>query len=586
MWKGSRMTDLGLLYPVTIFLLAAAMIAVVPRSWIGWVSLLAPIMSAIVTFSAWLTPSLMIGASLELSAMDYKLIPVEVDALGLLMVALFHGAALTGALFAHTIKDRLQHSAMLAYFAGGIGAVMAGDWISFFVFFEIIALAGAGLVFARRTEASMQAGVRYLLFQIAAGVTLLTGILWQGAVTDQWAIAELTLDPKTPYAFLFLFAFGLKAGFPLLHLWLVDAYPKASPTGLAVLVAVTTKVGIVGLLKTFPGESWLVPIGLLMALWPVGYVLSENNLRRVLAYSMMVQLGLMVMAIGVGTPLALDGVSWHIVMDVSFKMVFFMAFAIVLTHLGTNQVDQLSGLAKPLPVVAICVAVAALANVAMPLTGGFISKKMMLGAIDASTLPHAVYWMALSLSVLGLLYAWIRLTWRVFFSAVQSNMSLPHRIKLPWSQCLALLIPVVVLVVTGFVPSLIEGFRPFESEEHVFTLKTVTAQLALLGGGFVVYRGLRRIGWGLPRKSVERLWDADLIYRWVFITLPRAMVRVGSAFQSSATKPIRGMVQWVSHPKWPLQHLGQSWPIGAMALWVAVIFFVILVLGLINQLAP
>ncbi|HEY7906523.1 MAG TPA: proton-conducting transporter membrane subunit, partial [Wenzhouxiangella sp.] len=483
------MTDWSLLLPFMIFIGGAGLIALLPQrvSWV--ISTLTPLVSG---WFAWqlLAP----GLRLELSFMDYTLNPVSVDALGLLMVGLFHVAAFIGALFISPIKDRLQHGALLTYLAGGIGVVMAGDWLSFFVFFEVIALSGAALVLARRDEVATQAGVRYLLFQIAAGVTVLAGILLHANQTGDWSVGPVALNGLAGW--LLLVGFGIKTGFPLVHIWLVDAYPKASVAGLAVLVAVTTKVGVLALMRTFPGESVLVPIGVVMALWPIAYVLTENNLRRVLAYSMMVQLGLMVVAIGVGTPTALDGVALHIVMDVLFKMTLFMALALIFVHLQTTDADRLGGLAKHWPVIAGCVVVAVLANIAVPLTGAFISKKLMLSAIETSDLPHILYWVLVSLSVVGLLYGWVRIAWRVFFAA-NENAKPTHIPPVPGVQQLALLIPVVLLLLTGFWPGLLDGLKPFDSATEVFTLKKILAQLAMLGGAGGMYLVLSRFGLGL-----------------------------------------------------------------------------------------
>lgn len=284
MVRTMAMSDWMLLLPVLLFLGSALLIALIPKGRpVWWISALTPLVSAAVAWHAF-TP----GATLSFSSMDYVLNPVRVDALGLWMVGLFHVAAFIGALFISPIKDRLQHAALLAYFAGGMGVALAGDWISFFVFFEIIALSGVGLVLARADEVATEAGVRYLLFQIAAGLSVLIGFSLHVQHTGDWSVGPVPLEG---WAGWFLLAgFGIKAGFPLFHVWLVDAYPKASLAGLAVLVAVTTKVGLLALMRVFPGEDILVPIGVVMALWPVAYVLAENNLRRVLAYSMMVQL--------------------------------------------------------------------------------------------------------------------------------------------------------------------------------------------------------------------------------------------------------------------------------------------------------
>ena len=513
--------------------------------------------------------------------MDYLLNPIHVDPLGLMMVRLFHIASFIGALFVSPIKDRLQHGALLAYLAGGIGVVLAGDWLSFFVFFEMIALSGAALVLARRDEVATQAGIRYFVFQVAAGVTVLAGILLHANQTGDWSVGPVALTGSAGW--LLLLGFGIKTGFPLIHIWLVDAYPKASIAGLAVLVAVTTKVGVFALMRTFPGEGALIPVGVVMALWPIAYVLTENNLRRVLAYSMMVQLGLMVVAVGVGTPTALDGVALHIVMDVFFKMTLFMAMALVFVHLNTTNADRLGGLAKHWPVIGVCVVVAVLANIALPLTGAFISKKLMLSAIETSELPHILYWVLVSLSVVGLLYGWVRIAWRVFLSGDQSGIGSTHIPNVPGVQQLALMIPVALLLITGIWPGLLDGLRPFGSATEVFTSKKILAQLVMLGSAGLVYWVLSRFGLGLPRTYESKLYDVDVIYRFLLVTLPAQIRHAWSAGVNVVKEPIVRGAQWIGHPKWPLQHLGQSWPIGAMALWAALIFAVLLVLGILNR---
>lgn len=570
------MTEWSLLFPFFIFIGGVGLIALMPQR-MGWIiSTLTPLVSGLVAWQV-LEP----GFNLHLTFMDHTLHPVRVDALGVLMVGLFHVAAFIGALFISPIQDRLQHGALLAYLAGGIGVALAGDWLSFFVFFEIIALSGAALVLARRDEVATQSGVRYLLFQIAAGVTVLAGILLHAQQSGDWSVGPVALNGWAGW--LLLVGFGIKTGFPLVHVWLVDAYPKASIAGLAVLVAVTTKVGVLSLMRVFPGEGALVPIGVVMALWPVAYVLTENNLRRVLAYSMMIQLGLMVVAVGVGTPTALDGVALHIVMDALFKMVLFMALALILMAFNTTDADRLGGLVKHWPVVTVCVVVAVLANIAMPLTGGFISKKLMLSAIETSSLPHLLYWLLVSLSVLGILYGWVRIAWRIFLAPSNNTPTSAHVPAVAGVQQLALLIPVVLLLVAGFMPHLLDALRPFESSTEVFTGKKILAQLVMLGSAGLVYWTLARFGLGLPTHYETRLYDADVIYRFLLVTLPGEVARAWRGLADALMRPIAHAGRWVAHPKWPLNHLGQSWPIGAMAFWVAVMFAIVLVLGLMNR---
>ncbi len=297
----------------------------------------------------------------------------------------------------------------------------------------------------------------------------------------------------------------------------------------------------------------------------------------------MVQLGLMVVAIGVGTPTALDGVALHIVMDVLFKMTLFMAMALIFVHFQTTHADRLGGLAKHWPLVAACVVVAVLANIAVPLTGAFISKKLMLSAIETSDLPHILYWVLVSLSVVGLLYGWVRIAWRVFFGPSEQAAKPITALDVPGVQQLALLIPAALLLITGFLPGLLDGLRPFGSTDEVFTGKKILSQLIMLGAAGLIYLALSRFGLGLPRHYASRLYDVEVIYRFLLTTLPAQINQAWHAGVHVVKGPTIKAAQWVAHPKWPLQHLGQSWPIGAMALWVAVIFAVLLLLGLLNH---
>ncbi|MDZ7736906.1 MAG: proton-conducting transporter membrane subunit, partial [Gammaproteobacteria bacterium] len=91
-----------------------------------------------------------------------------------------------------------------------------------------------------------------------------------------------------------IFGFGIKAAFPFLHNWLQDAYPAASPSGTVVLSAFTTKLAIYALARGYAGTEILIPIGALMTAFPIFYAVIENDLRRVLAYSLNNQLGFMV----------------------------------------------------------------------------------------------------------------------------------------------------------------------------------------------------------------------------------------------------------------------------------------------------
>ncbi len=559
------------LLPTGLFLLGALVASLLGGRLAAITALVTPVLAAVVSLNV-LHP----GATASGSIMDYSLELVRVDHFNLVLVGLFHLAALIAAIYALGIRDRLQHAAMLIYIAGGIGAVLAGDLITLFVFFEIIGLGGTLLILAARDEKSLGAGIRYLVFQVAAGVTLLAGILSYSLATGNWQFGPIDLDQSGGW--LILAAFGIKSGFPLLHGWIVDAYPKASLTGLAVLAAVTTKVGIYGLARGFAGEDILVPVGVVMAIWPLFFALVENDLRRVLAYSMMVQLGLMVTVVGIGSELALDGVAMHIVMDVLFKMTLFMALGVLLYRLGTTRADQLGGLWRQMPLTAGCVVVAVAANSAMPMTGGFVSKKLLLGAIEYSDYSTGLWLFMSSLSGFGVLYLGVRILWEGFFRASQANRG-PVK-DAPWPMALAMLIPVTALLVTGLFPGLTESLRPAGSDYWPLTSAKIFGQLQPIAFTILTYVVLARIGFRLP-QSRPSIWpDIELVYRkflpWIGLQARNGLTALGHTLTGLASSLFANTLGYDRLSS----TLGRTWPTGSMALWVAILLAVFLLFGI------
>lgn len=557
--------------PAGIFLLGAVIAACSSPRVAALTALATPIISAFAALSV-LAP----GATASWSIMTYDLELVRADHLNLIMVGLFHVAALAAAIYAFAIRDRLQHTALLAYIGSGIGAVLAGDFITLFVFFELIGLSGTLLVLSGRTPQATAAAIRYLVFQVTAGLALLTGALVLNSATGDWRFGHIGLD--SPGGWLILLAFGIKSGFPLLHGWIVDAYPKASLTGLAVLVAVTTKVGIYGLARGFAGESVLIPIGTVMALWPLFYALVENDLRRVLAYTMMVQLGLMVAAIGVGSGEALDGAMMHLTMDVMFKMTLFMALGVVLHRVGTTRSDRLGGLWKAMPVTTACATIAVAANVAMPLTGGFISKKLLLAGIEHSDTHPAIWLTLFSMSALGMLYAGVRILWEGFLRPTEQPRDGLR--DAPWTMVAGMLVPIAVIFYFGLIPDSAELVRPHGSDYWPLKAGTVVGHLQMLAFALLTYLVLHRIGFGLPPSRPGRWRDTERIYRnlvpatavTILMTLTTLRNRAIALFRRLAT-PALGYGRLSTT-------LARTWPVGSMALWVAVLLAALLIFGI------
>ena len=251
------------------------------------------------------TISLEPGVSGQIEFLGYTLELVRVDSLSKIFGYIFFGAAALGVLFGLKEQDTVPQAAALIYAGGAISAVFAGDLISLFVFWELTAISSVFLIWARRTERSYRAGMRYLIIQVGSGVILLAGLIIHAADTGSIAFGYLGLS--SPGTALILVAFGIKCAFPLLHNWLQDAYPEATVGGTVWLSAFTTKLAVYALARGYPGTEMLIWIGVTMTAFPIFFAVIENDLRRVLAYSLNNQLGFMVTGIGIGTEMALNG---------------------------------------------------------------------------------------------------------------------------------------------------------------------------------------------------------------------------------------------------------------------------------------
>ncbi|MCH1486939.1 MAG: Na(+)/H(+) antiporter subunit D, partial [Alphaproteobacteria bacterium] len=266
-------------------------------------------MLAVIAVSGWSVWQMSHDQTMTATLAGIDLILVRAEAITKPFALVFHIAAALNVIYAMHENAKITTTAGLAYAGAAIAALFAGDFLTLFIYWELTTFASVFLVLAGNTPRATRAAMRYLLMQVASGVILLAGaiMLWRAGA----GFAITALDATTPAGFCILLAFGIKAGFPLLGGWLQDAYPEASPTGSVMLSAFTTKLAIYMLVICFAGFKPLIYIGLAMAIISLFAALLENNLRRVLAIALVNQLGIMVVGIGIGTELAVNGVAAH-----------------------------------------------------------------------------------------------------------------------------------------------------------------------------------------------------------------------------------------------------------------------------------
>jgi len=554
--------------PFLIFYGAAIMVALLPHR-LGQVILLAtPLTGGLVLLG------MTADADLQWSIMNLVLEPLRVDRLSLLFGYLFHIAAFLGIVFSLHLRDRLQAITSLLYAGSALGAVFAGDLLTLFFFWEMLALTSAFLIFARKTERARRAGIRYLIIQVVSGVLLLAGALMLYRQNNSLAFNHIGLE--TFGGSLIFLAFGIKCAFPLLHNWLTDAYPEATVTGTVFLSAFTTKVAVYALARGFAGTEALVYIGAVMTCFPIFYAVIENDLRRVLAYSMINQIGFMVVGIGLGTALALNGAIAHAFNDVIFKGLLMMSMGAVLYRTGRMNGSDLGGLYKSMPITTTLCIVGAASISAFPLFSGFVSKSMvMVAVLDEG---HPVVWLALLFASAGVFHhAGIKIPFFAFF-AHDSGI---RTTEPPLNMLIAMGIAAILCVFIGSYPWLLYSLLPFEVNYVPFDRSHVLAQFQLLVFSAAAFTWLKISGIYPPELHATNI-DAEWFYRRL---APRAARRVGwlvSRTGDAATRALRGgnkaLMRSVFRHYGPEGTLARTWPTGSMVLWVAVLLAASLVL--------
>jgi len=476
------------------------------------------------------------GTHFRIDFLEYHLVLGRVDKLSLLFAYVFHLISFIAILYALHVKDNLQQMMGLLYAGSALGAIFSGDLFSFFIFWEMLTICSIFLIWARRTEAALGAGFRYLLVHAAGGLCLLAGIVIHVNQTGSIQFDYLGLNGPGAY-FIFL-GFGLNCAWPLLHPWLTDSYPEATITGTIFLSAFTTKVAVYALARGFPGTEALIWIGAVMTGFPIFYAVIENDLRRVLAYSLVNQVGFMVCGIGIGTALAINGAVCHAFNDILFKGLLFMSMGAVMYRTGKINGTDLGGLYRTMPLTCIFCMVGAASISAFPLFSGFVSKSMVMDAAASGNMR--VVWFILLFASAGVFHhAGIKIPYFAFFSH-DSGMR-PK--EAPIHMLLAMGIAAFLCIFIGVYPAPLYALLPYPVDYAPYTAPHVVGQTQLLFFSALAFTLLLRAGIYPAEIRCINL-DSDWFYRkggkLFFIFFDRILNGLNRFFDRVFVKGIAG----------------------------------------------
>lgn len=443
---------------------------------------------------------------------DFNLVLLHVDRLSLVFGYIFHIVAFITVIYILGFKNNVEYVAGFFYAGAALGTIFAGDLFTFFIFWESLTIGSVVLIWSNRTAKAQAAGFRYFMIHVFAGLLLLAGIVLHYSHTGSLEMSLMTLSG--PGSWLMFFGIGINSGWPILHPWIKNAYPEATIGGTVFLSSFTTKTAVYALARLYPGTDILIWIGVSMAAFPIFYAVIENDLRRVLAYSLINQMGFMVVGIGIGTELAINGVCAHAFCHILYKALLFMSTGSVLHMTGKIKCTELGGLYKTMPLTCLFCIVGAASISAFPLFSGFVSKSMVMSAVahmshDPGQGALVFVWLVLLFAAAGVFHhAGIKVPFFAFF-----GHDAGYRGKeAPLNMLIAMGIAAFLCVFIGIFPKYLYSVLPFPVDYEPYSISHVLNQTQLLFFSALAFCLLLLSGIYPAEQRAENL-DSGWFYR-------------------------------------------------------------------------
>ena len=368
-------------------------------------------------------------------------------------------------LYAAAVAAPRLHLFALLYAGASLGVVFAGDWITLLFFWELMAITSTILIWQEGGEA-ISAGYRYLLYHGLGGSLLAAGIALLFLGNGSPIVGPLAGIPVATYqlwaSVLIVLGIGVNMAFIPLHTWLPDAYPRANFVASVFLSVYTTKAAVYLLARAQPGTEYIAFMGALMAVYGVTFAVFQNDMRRLLSYHIISQVGYMVAGIGIlgwlGAAngigqLGLDGGMAHLVNNILYKTLLFMVVGVIIWKTGENLLSRIGGLQKKMPVTALAFWIAALSISGVPLFNGYVSKGMVLMAAENTSIW---LWVLLEIASFGTCLSFLKLGYFAFLRPGSSEASDP-----PLLMQAGMLGAAALCIIIGIYPRLLYGILPY-----------------------------------------------------------------------------------------------------------------------------
>jgi multicomponent Na+:H+ antiporter subunit D len=490
------MNELLAVPPWVALLVAAAVALVAPRR-AGYA--VGVVLTALTVPWVLLAPA---GTALAVAPLGFEQTLLRIDGLTRPVAAVFGSVAALGVAYAYaTDADARTNAYALAYMGASMAAVLAGDWLTLLVAWELMAVTATVLVWHHGGDA-VRPAFRYAVYHLLGGTLLVAAVaLHYTAVGDFLIVGGLADGLPTVLGVL---GVGVNLGFVGLHYWVPDTYPRPHVAASVVLAGFTTKAAVYALVRVVPdGHVLVAAMGAAMALYAVWMAVLQTDARRLLSYHIVSQVGYMVAAVGVGTALATSGAVAHLSTHVLYKGLLFMVAGALVYRVGTGSLKDLGGLGRRMPLTFAAFLVAALAISGVPGFSGFVSKGLVLKSIEGTGPWADLVWWSLVLAGVGTVLSFAKFGYYAFVRVPPKPLEVrPSRPALS----VVLVVAAVPSVAFGLAPELLFGLLPGGSggfDPYTTSELTKAAAVTLAGVvGFVALRGpLSR----LPSVDVDRL---------------------------------------------------------------------------------
>lgn len=427
------------------------------------------------------------------------------------------GFLLVGALallYGLQIAGAKEQAVSLVAVAGAVGIALSANFVTLFLFWEILTFSVAILILLKKTPSAMSMGYKVMLFHVTGGLLLFLGIMQHYAATASFVIEK----PAAGLPF-FVLAIACKAAFLPLHVWVAWGYPTASYAASVVLAGLTTKIGVYAAARILEPHPAIALMGASMAVFGICCALLQKNMRRLLSYHIISQVGYMVAGAGMGGYYGIDGSLLHVINHMLYKGLLFMSAGAVLHAAGTENLHDLSHhhgakrmlpLWKVLPVAALGALIGALSISGVPPFNGYVSKYLLKKAMDGAG-PAEIM---LMLASVGTVVSFCKF---FYFGFVTGRA--PVRRGLAASMKAAILFTSASCLILGVYPQLLQKILPYHSKLTVYSPAGIVNALTFLAAGLAVFIALKK---ALEREinlpawlSVEALLYQPLLYRLV-----------------------------------------------------------------------